>query len=80
VKAVLALLTAMSGACGVAPVSTTPRPPPVTMYIDPHHRPRAYGGGICPLLGRHTHVYPPVPAAAFVPEGDAWRDGRLSAP
>ncbi len=62
--------------CGVVPVTTTPQAPPTFAYVEPHGRPRAWGGGVCPVRGRHEHVYPPVPAAAFVDDDGAWRDTR----
>lgn len=73
-RVVLALLWCTS--CGVVPVTTTPRAPPTFAYVEPHGRPRAWGGGVCPVRGRHEHVYPPVPAAAFVDDNGAWRDTR----
>jgi hypothetical protein len=63
-------------ACGVAPIRNDPGPPTTTIYVGPHGRPRAWGGGVCPLRTRHAHAYPPVPAAAFVVDGDGWRDTR----
>ena len=70
------LLASILVACGIAPVTTTPTPPPTVGYLNPHGRPRAFGGGVCPIQGRHEHVYPPVPKAFFVDVGGAWRDVR----
>lgn len=66
----------LCASCGVVPVSTTAQAPPTFAYVEPHGRPRAWGGGVCPVRGRHEHVYPPVPAAAFVDDNGAWRDTR----
>jgi hypothetical protein len=63
-------------ACGVAPVRERPGPPPTWTYVDPHGRPRAFGGGVCPLQGRHVHGWPPSPRGAFVDDAGAWRDTR----
>lgn len=62
--------------CSIVAIRDTPGPPDPTVYVDPHGRPRAFGGGVCPLRGRHLHGYPPVPGAAFVLVGDAWQDQR----
>lgn len=47
------------------------REPRQHLFDGAHGIPRAYGGGVCPRSGSHTHRFPPVPAAAFVlgPEG-----------
>ena len=66
----------IAGACGIAPVSRTPTPPPTITFVDPHGRPRAWGGGVCPVRGPHGHTYGPVPAAAFVDDAGAFRDTR----
>jgi hypothetical protein len=66
----------ISAACGVVPVRSTPAPPTTWTYVDPHGRPRAFGGGVCPLQGRHAHGWPPAPASAFVDDDGAWRDTR----
>lgn len=60
----------MASAC-VAPVQWRgpARPPPRFAYVGPHGVPRAYGGGVCPRAGVHTHGFPPVPRSAFV-EGE----------
>ncbi len=63
-------------ACGIAPVTSRPAPAPTVAYHNPHGRPRAYGGGVCPVSGRHEHTYPPVPAEFFVDVTGAWRDTR----
>jgi hypothetical protein len=63
-------------ACGIAPVKTAPTKPPTYTFVDPHGRPRAYGGGVCPVFGRHAHVYPPTPRQAFVDDNGAARDTR----
>lgn len=70
-----AILVALAGslllfadlACGVAPVrwDGAPLPPSRHGYAAPHGRPRAYGGGVCPLEQPHSHSYPPVPRASF---------------
>ncbi len=74
----LCVVITFTAACGVAPVTTQPSPPPLTAYAGPHQRPRAYGGGVCPLHGRHEHVYLAVPPEAFVDDGSgAYRDTRL---
>jgi hypothetical protein len=75
VAAVVAAVAVVGLGC-VVPIRDTPGPPDPTVYVDPHGRPRAFGGGVCPLRGRHLHAYPPVPPAAFVLVGDAWRDQR----
>jgi hypothetical protein len=62
--------------CGVAPIREGPGPPTTTEYHGPHGRPRAFGGGVCPLTTRHAHPWPPVPAEAFVQREGAWRDTR----
>lgn len=75
--ALLALAT-LSAAC-VAPVQwqRVPREPSRFAYVGAHGVPLAFGGGVCALGGRHTHGYPPVPAAAFVTtEGGVARDTR----
>ncbi len=77
---VMVLLAGLAGACAVVPVRTTPGPPPTWNYLDPHGRPRAFGGGVCPLQGRHTHGWPPAPAVSFVDDDGAWRDTRRMAP
>lgn|GEM_PF-1374587 len=76
VTVVTGIVPVVVGGCGIAPVIHTPTPPPVIRYIDPHGRPRAFGGGVCPFRGPHTHVYPPVPRASFVLDGGSWRDTR----
>lgn len=67
-------------ACADVKILREPEPPHTTRFIDPHGRPRAFGGGVCPLRGPHDHVYPAVPAAAFVVDdsvaGGAFRDTR----
>ena len=72
----LVLLAIAMSACGIAPVTSAPGPPPTVAYVNPHGRPRAFGGGVCPVSGRHEHIYPPVPAAFFVDDAGAWRDTR----
>jgi hypothetical protein len=62
--------------CGVVAVRKTPGPPRRFVYVDPHGRPRAHGGGVCPLQGRHEHGWAPTPSSEFVAEAGAWRDTR----
>lgn len=69
-------LAVVVGGCGIAPVIHTATSPPVVQYVDPHGRPRAFGDGVCPVRGPHTHVYPPVPREAFVVVDGRWRDTR----
>lgn len=66
----------------VAPVrwSGAAKPPDDHLFVGRHGRPLAYGGGVCPVEARHLHRYPPVPAAAFVTDGDAARDTRAIFP
>ncbi len=68
------------GACAEVKILRDPAPPHTTRFFDPHGRPRAFGGGVCPLRGPHDHVYGAVPAAAFVivdsVKGAAYRDTR----
>lgn len=73
---VVVVVGTVLGACGVVPVTQTPGPPPVWTFVDPHGRPRAFGGGVCPLQGRHTHGWPPSPQRAFVDDNGAWRETR----
>jgi hypothetical protein len=73
---VAALLPAVAAGCGVVALRATPGPPDAVAYVGPHARPRAYGGGVCPLRDRHVHPWGPVPAAAFVLDDGAWRDTR----
>lgn len=73
---VILMATLFTSACGIAPVTSTPAPPPTVAYVNPHGRPRAFGGGVCPVSGRHEHIYPPVPDAFFVDDAGAWRDTR----
>jgi hypothetical protein len=65
--------------CSVVAVQDRPAPPTPHRFVDPHRRPRAYGGGTCPLVGVHAHVYPPVPPAAFVDDHGAARDVDVDA-
>lgn len=62
--------------CGIAPIQREPGPPRAYRFVDAHGRPRAWGGGACPLTGPHEHLYPPVPPAAFVDDHGAWRETR----
>jgi hypothetical protein len=76
IRVVVVVTVGLGSACGVVPVRSTPGPPPSWTYVDPHGQPRAFGGGVCPLQGRHTHGWPPAPAAAFIDDHGAWRDTR----
>lgn len=73
----LALLVTLAAAC-VAPVQwqRVPHEPSRFTYVGAHGVPLAFGGEVCAIRERHTHGYPPVPAAAFVDEGGAVRDTR----
>ncbi|MBM4280654.1 MAG: hypothetical protein FJ137_07790 [Deltaproteobacteria bacterium] len=75
----VALAGAGGAGCGVVALRATPGPPDAVAYVGPHGRPRAYGGGVCPLGERHQHPWPPTPAAAFVLDDGAWRDTRTIA-
>lgn len=74
----LALCVVTLAAACVAPVQwqRVPREPPRYAYVGPHGVPLAFGGEVCAIRGRHTHGYPPVPAAAFVLEEEGARDTR----
>ena len=74
VTALIVLLVTTS--CGIVALRPTPGPPRRFVYVDPHGRPRAWGGGVCPLRGRHEHAWPPTPPSAFVDDDGAWRDTR----
>lgn len=67
----------LASAC-VAPVQwqRVPHEPSRYTYVGAHGVPLAFGGEVCAIRGRHTHGYPPVPAAAFVLEDGAARDTR----
>lgn len=78
-RAILLLLASvvlLVSSCGAVPVRSTPGPAGRVVYVDPHGRPRAFGGGVCPLRGRHEHGWPPTPPSAFVDDAGAWRDTR----
>lgn len=74
------VVVAALGACADVKILRDPAPPHTTRFIGPHGRPRAFGGGVCPLRGAHEHVYGAVPAAAFVVDDSvtppAFRDTR----
>ncbi len=71
------LLLTGAGAC-VAPVQwqRVPHEPSRFPYVGQHGVPLAFGGGVCAISERHTHGYPPVPAAAFIDDEGAARDSR----
>lgn len=73
----VALLGPALSGC-VAPVQwqRVPHEPMRHAFVAPHGVPLAFGGGVCPLTERHTHGYPPVPAAAFTDDGNGARDTR----
>jgi hypothetical protein len=76
VFAIGVVVSVVGAACALVPISDVPAPPQPTHYLGPHGRPRAFGGGVCPLQGRHDHVYPAVPRAAFVDVDGAAKDTR----
>ena len=76
VVVVVVLLCGWSLGCGIAPIRSAPGPPRTYRFVDAHGRPRAWTGGVCPVAGRHDHVYPPVPPEAFVDDNGAWRETR----
>jgi hypothetical protein len=65
-------------ACGVAPVQWGGRAKAMERvpYVGPHGKPRAYGGGVCPIKSRHSHIWPPVPRGAFAQTPQGFRDQR----
>ena len=79
-QAVVVVAVLMISGCGIAPIQREPGPPRTHRYIDAHARPRAFGGGVCPLTGAHNHYYPPVPPTAFVDDNGAWRETRKLQP
>ena len=52
------------------------REPARHLFDGAHGVPLAYGGGVCPRSGSHTHPFVPVPAAAFVQGPQGARDTR----
>ena len=74
--AFVVVAAAVASSCSVVGVRPTPGPPRRVAYGDAHGLPRAYGGGVCPLRGRHEHTWPPTPLSAFVDDDGAWRDMR----
>ena len=75
---VVACVVFGGAACADVKIVRDPQPPHTTRFVGPHGRPRAFGGGVCPVRGVHAHVYGAVPAAAFVKDAahDAYKDVR----
>ena len=82
---VVVVVVVSAAGCGIAPIqregsngvaASTPGPPRTHRYVGAHGRPRAWGGGVCPVLAPHDHLYPPVPPLAFALDDGAWRDRR----